>query len=176
MSGIELSSDMEWNANTVNIVANGFKRIWMLRRLKSMGTEVPELKDVFIKQIRSVLELAVPVWHCSLTLADRANIERVQKAALHVMLGDKYESYSRALKLTGLETLESRRIKLCSKFASKSMKHPKHSNWYKVNTKVTNTRQQQPKFRPVVSRTVRFSRSPISFLTDILNKKYSKQK
>ena len=167
---------MKWNANSANIVGNAFKRIWMLRRLKSLGTEIPELKDVYIKQIRSVLELAVPVWHSSLTLADVNNIERVQKAALYIMLGDGYESYTNALKLTILETLESRRSKLCSKFATKSMKHPKHSNWFKVNTKVTFTRQTQPKFRPVVSRTLRFTRSPISFLTDILNKKYSKQK
>ena len=48
---------------------------------------VEELKDVFIKQIRSVLELAVAVCHSSITLSERADIERVQNSALHVILG-----------------------------------------------------------------------------------------
>ena len=43
--------------------------------------------DVYIKQVRSVMELAVPVWHSSLTLADKVAIERVQKAALQLILG-----------------------------------------------------------------------------------------
>ena len=86
--GVVLSSDLKWNANTNHIVTNAFKRVWMLRRLKTLGTALPELKDVYNKQVRSVLELAVPVWHSSLTQGNVSDIERVQKAALHVMLGD----------------------------------------------------------------------------------------
>ena len=51
--GIVIKSDLKWTANTENMVQKANKRIWILRRL-----------DVYIKQIRSVLELAVPVWHC----------------------------------------------------------------------------------------------------------------
>ena len=172
--GIVLSSDMKWNANTNKIIATAFKRLWMLRRLKSLGTELPELIDVYIQQIRSVLEFAVPVWHSGLTQCNRYDIERVQKAALHVLLGDNYESYSNALKVSGLESLEARRSKLCLKFATKSAKHPKHKKWFKLNNRLTVTRQVQPKFCPVVSRTSRFSKSPISYLTSILNQKNSK--
>ena len=50
----------------------------MLKRLKNLGAQEEQLIDVYIKQIRSVLELAVPVWHSSLTLANRSSIERVQ--------------------------------------------------------------------------------------------------
>ena len=170
--GVVLSSDLKWNANTHHIVTNAFKRVWILRRLKSLGTALPELKDVYIKQIRSVLELAVPVWHSSLTQGNISDIERVQKAALHVMLGDSYICYKNALYITSLETLDARRNRLCSKFATKAVKHKKHSRWFKINKKVTITRQQQPKFCQVVSRTERFSKSQISYLTDVLNEKY----
>jgi hypothetical protein len=118
-----------------------------------------------------VLELAVPVWHPSLTVVDKVGIERVQRAALQVILGYDYRSYASALEVSNLSTLEDRRKKLCSKFASKSVKHPKHRNWFKVNTKVTVTRQKQPKFCHVMSRTLRFANSPISYLTRILNSK-----
>ena len=115
------------------------------------------------------MELAVPVWHSSLTQGNVSDIERVQKAALHVMLGDGYVSYKNALNITSLETLDARRNRLCSKFALKALKDKKHSRWFKVNKKITITRQQQPKFCQVVSRTDRFSKSPISCLTNILN-------
>ena len=65
----------------------GLKRIWMLKRLKNLGAQEEPLIDVYTKQICSVLELAFPVWHSSLTLANRFSIERVQKAALDVILG-----------------------------------------------------------------------------------------
>ena len=129
-----------------------------------------QLVDVYVKQMRSVLELAVPVWHSSLTVADKLDIERMEKAALHVIFGDSYHSYSSACATANLPTLEERRQKLCKKFALKSLKHPKHMSWYKVNKKVSGTRQKQPTFCNVVSRTTRFEKSPISYLTKILNK------
>ena len=55
------------------------KKLWIIRRLKYLGAEVPDLVDIYIKQIRSILELAVPVWHDSITLAEQIDIERIQK-------------------------------------------------------------------------------------------------
>ena len=90
-----------------------------------MGASVDDLKDVYTKQVRSVLGLAVPAWQAAITQAERHDIERVQKTALHIMLGDSYKNYGDALGLVGLDTLEWRRQKLCLKFAKKSAKDPK---------------------------------------------------
>jgi hypothetical protein len=139
-----------------------------------MGADEDDLLDIYMKQIRSVLELAVPAWHGPITQAERNEIERVQKAAHHIVLGDKYLSYKSALKYTGLQTLESRRDKLCLKFARKSVNHPKHKQWFKLNKKAVNTRQKQPKYCKVVANKGRYKHSPISYLTSLLNK--SKQK
>ena len=122
-----------------------------------------------MKQIQSILELAVPVWQPSLTLEDRLHIERVQQAALQVIFGSEYTSYTSACEQADLSTLESRRVKLCQKFAQKAASHPKHQNWFKINKKHKNTRTTQPFFCPVITRTNRFSKSPISYLTDLLN-------
>ena len=169
--GVIITSDMKFSKNSEYIIERAFKRVWMLRRLKNLGASNENLVDVYIKQVRSVLELAVPVWHSSLTVADKVGIERVQRAALQVILGLDYHDYASALDTCNLSTLEERRKKLCNKFASKSLKHPKHRSWFRINTKVTVTRQKQPKFCPVVSRTTRFANSPISYLTRILNSK-----
>ena len=46
----------------------------------------------------------------------------MQKGALHVILGDQYDSHQSTLKRVSLEELESRRNKLCTKFEKKSEK------------------------------------------------------
>ena len=61
----------------------GYLRLWMIRRLKRLGASRTDMLDVFYKQIRCVLELAVAVWTPGLTQAESAQIERVQKCALH---------------------------------------------------------------------------------------------
>ena len=80
----------------------------MLRRLKPLGARRDELLDVYIKQVKSVLELAVPVWHSSITMEERCDIERVQRFTLHIILGDEYQSYKDALEQVQLKTHEDR--------------------------------------------------------------------
>ena len=134
-----------------------------------MGASVDDLKDVFIKQVRSVLELAVPAWNAALSQVEKKDIERVQKTALHIILGDSYHSYVNALDIVKLETLEARRHKLCLKFARKAAAHPKHSNWFRLNMNTVNTRQEKPLYCPVYSNHDRFDRSPLAYLTNLLN-------
>jgi hypothetical protein len=121
------------------------------------------------KQVRSLLELAVPAWNGALKQNDNQAIERVQKTALHIMLGESYVSYRNALGVVGLQSLEERRHKLCLKFATKAVKHDKHSKWFVPNVRVENTRLEQDKFCPVYAKHKRFEDSPISYLTKLLN-------
>ena len=86
--------------------------------------------SVYQKQVRSALELAVPVWQPALTAQEKSQIERVQKCALYIILGSNYVGYKHALNLIGCESLEDRRIKLCEKFARKASKHLKYQNWF----------------------------------------------
>ena len=89
-----------------------------------------DLLDTYMKKVRSVLEMAVPVWHPALTKSDSAQIERVQKAALRIILGDEYFSYSDSLEVLDIDSLENRRVELCKTFVTKAFKHEKHSNWF----------------------------------------------
>jgi hypothetical protein len=167
--GLIVRADLKWSSNTENMVLKGYKRLWMLRRLKKLGANGEELLDVYIKQVRSVLELAVPVWHPSLTFLERSNIERVQKAAFYILIGNDYTTYQDALTELNLLSLEDRRVKLCSKFAKKAVKNSKFKNWFKLNDRYKRTRQNQPKYCQVWARTVRYQKSPLNYLTSILN-------
>merc|ERR1712129_484620 len=167
--GVVIRSDLSWNANTDYMVKRAYKMIWSLKRLKKLGARTGDLVDVYIKQIRSLLEFAVSVWHPSLTNEDRLKIERVQKSAFCIILGQEYKSYRLALKHLELETLYSRRNKLCKKFAKKSLKNSIFAKWFKPYQKSVYTSFLSPKFCEVYYRTERFRKSPISYLTDILN-------
>ena len=163
--GLILTSDMKWAANTEYIVKRAYKKLWVVRRLKGLGANEDELIDIFVKQVRSILELAVPAWHGALTQENRMDIERVQKAALHIVLGNDYTSYKNALKTLNLSSLDSRRDKLCLKFANKAVKNPKHNKWFKLNTIDVNTRQEKTKYCPVIAKKDRYKLSPLSYLT-----------
>ena len=178
--GINFMSNMSWQSNTDNMCQKGFSRLWMLRRLKKLGASKTEMIDVYFKQIRCVLELAVAVWTPGLTKAESNQIERVQKCALHVIVGDSYESYNQAIDILGVEKLSDRRSKLCLNFAKRLEKHPKYSNWFHPAEETVpptmSTRSDKTittKYTPVPFRTDRFNDSPIPFLTELLNKHYS---
>ena len=111
--GLIIQSDMKWQSNTDNMVAKANKKLWMLRRLKTLGADTADLVDVYVKQIRCVLELAVPAWQGAITQAEELELERVQKCALYIIVGDEYGSYNLALKKLHLENLEARRKNLC---------------------------------------------------------------
>jgi hypothetical protein len=172
--GVIIDSNVSWTSNTEFNVSKCNSKMWVVRRPKKHGASRSDLIDIFCKQIRSILEFAVPVWNSALIGEDFAKLERIQKTFLHILLGEQYRSYTSALKITGLQKLSERRSKLCLSFSRKSLKHTKFSKWFKVNTKQTKTRQVQPKFCDVIRRTEMFGNSPLSYLTGLLNKHYSK--
>ena len=74
------------------------------------------LKHIYKTFIRSNLEFSSTVWHSSLTLADRQDLERIQKAALKVILGKEYDGYEKSLVNLNMESLEQRRETMALKF------------------------------------------------------------
>ena len=123
--GIIFQSNLGWQANTDLICQKAYSRLWMIKRLKKLGADELELTDVYYKQIRCVLELAVAVWTPGLTKSQSQQIERVQKCALHVILGEAYLNYESAKDELEVEALSDRRSKLCLNLAKKAKKTSK---------------------------------------------------
>ena len=61
--GLVIRNDLSWTANTEYMVKRAIKKLWCLRRLKNFGADTADLVDVYIKQIRCLLEFSVAVWH-----------------------------------------------------------------------------------------------------------------
>ena len=168
--GLVLQNNLKWKSNTKYITKKAFKRLWIIQRLKNAGASLYDLVDVYNKQVRSILEFGTPVWNPGLTRNEISDIERVQKAFLHILLGQRYVNYEQSLEITGLESLETRRTQLCLKFAKKSANHPKHQHWFKLSDPGgPNTRREKSKFKPPIFRCNRLKKSPIPYLTNLLN-------
>ena len=162
--GVVLSQDLKWQKNTQYICEKAMKRMWTLRRMKSLNLDENLILDTYIKEIRSILELAVPVWHSGLTVKQVRDIERVQKTALFIILGDSFVNYEAACTLMAIETLSIRRKKLCLKFSEKDVKK-ENSIFYKNPVK---TRSGDRVIEPNCNYG-RFRKSSIPYLSRLLN-------
>ena len=134
--GTIISSDLKWDLNTANIVKKANARMELLRKVASFGTNPEDLKTIYIVFIRSLLEQSATVWHSSLTKENKSDLERVQKTALKVILGDSYINYETALRKLDMENLYSRRRNLCLRFAIKASRNPKCREMFPVNDKI----------------------------------------
>ena len=171
--GVVINDKLTWESNTQFIVRKAYKRMIILHNLFQFGLPLKDMVEIYILYIRSVVENSAVVWHSSLTVADRLTIERVQKVALKIILNQNYESYDQALKVSGLPTLEQRRILLCQKFATKCLKNEKNCDMFPLNEHSMAMKTRHPeKFYVQPAKTGRLQDSAIPYMQRLLNKMY----
>ena len=111
------------------------------------------------------------VWHSSLTMKERNDLERVQKSALRVILGDKYISYKNALNVMRMDSLEMRRQNICLKFAKQCIRNEKLRNIFPRNySSHSMEKRSGEKFVVKKALTERYKRSAIPNMQRLLNK------
>ena len=96
MLGIILTSDLRWQANTMFICKKAMAKLWLLRRIKVMKLNEHLILDYYLKEIRVLMEQGVAIWNSGLTKGQINDLEKVQKAALKVISGERYCSYTSA--------------------------------------------------------------------------------
>ena len=130
----------------------------------------PDLKNIYILFVRSQLEQSCVVWHSSLTEQQKSDLERVQKSALRIILGQKYENYKKALDVLNMDTLEDRREYLSLKFAKKCLVNEKMKHIFPLNEKVHQMNMRKvEKYRVQYSNTERLKNSAITYMQKLLN-------
>ena len=96
----------------------------LLRKVSKFTVSKSEKKNIYVLYIRSILEQSCVVWHSSLTKENSDDLERVQKCAVRIILGNEYpQNYEQALVKSDLDLLKERRIQLCKDFAKKCVKN-----------------------------------------------------
>ena len=113
------------------------------------------------------LEFSSNVWHSSLTKENRQDLERVQKAALKVILRNGYGNYENALKVSGLQSLDERRDVTCLTFAK---------NGFSQLINHGMTKRNSPKYIVKRPNTERLRKSSINYMQKQLNADHMKRK
>ena len=109
---------------------------------------------------------------CSLTEENSLDLERVQKAAIRLILVEKYETFEEGLLRANLESLKERREKLCKTFAIKCVKseNPRVNNIFtKRKTKHGMDLRKNEKYEVKFAKTNRLKNSSVPYMQRILN-------
>ena len=171
---VTLSSDLTWTAHTKDITNRSLRKLWVLIRFKALGATREQLLMVYILRIRSTLEFACPVFHSSLTKDQSNKIEMIQKKAFAIILGQHYQSYENALDTLNQDRLDIRRDSICLNFALKCTKSSQHYSMFPINTNFRENMRYVKKFLEPSCRTSRHFKSPIPYMTRLLNKNQGK--
>ena len=149
----------------------------MLHKFSKFTKNKSHLMHLFKIQVRGCLEYCSTVWHSGLTDSDCKDIERVQRAAMRVIMGNKYQGYEEALKFMNLDSLRKRREKMALRFAQKSLKQVSFSGLFPVSNPKHGMEKRSPeKYIVNHSNTERYRKSAVPYLQRLLNMDYSKQK
>ena len=175
--GTYITSDLKWNKNTSELVKKAFQRMQLLYRSANFTSNRQDLRKIYLTFIRSVLENSAVVWHSGLSIKNRLALERVQKAAVRLMMGGKYVDYKHGSTFLNIDDLNTRRKNLCLKFAKNCLKNKKVENMFPKN--VTNHKMKKrktEKFKKKLIKRSRFKKSAIPYMVDLLNKDAQEKK
>ena len=133
--------------------------------------------SIYLSHIRVVLEQSCTLWHNRITEDNLNDLERVQKNACRIILGNKYENYVKSLEMLNLDTLKERREKLSLKFGINCTENPKTKKLFTLKEKRHKSHKQKPccsrkenKFNVIKANTARLANSTVPFLQRLLNK------
>ena len=162
--GLILTEDLKWRRNTEYICQKARQKLWMLRRMLSLDLDIYKMYDVYTKEVRSMVELAVPVWHPGITKNQSEDIERIQKVSFKIILRNQYSTYQQACIIFSAQTLHFRREKLCLNFAQKNLKSDQT-----LFTKLNSNTKSTDVVREYKSNHGRFQKTSLPFMSKLLN-------
>ena len=157
----------------VETIRRSFRgRYWLLIHLAQNGFSQPDLLKIYSSMIRPIAEYCAPVFHPMLTDKEDEQIERLQSTALRYIFGFGL-SYKEMRERASLQTLRSRRIKLCDNFAAKCLKNPRFSSWFPAHKPARRSRKPLT-YREEFARCDRLRNSPLFYMRRRLNGKSGK--
>ena len=166
--GLLINSSLTWQDHVEHIVTQASRRLFMLFRARSFGATQEQLVHLYFRRIRPVLEYACPVWHPSLTAAQRTTLERVQKRVCRIILGGHYNSYSATFATFGLPSLENRRNILTFSFGE-TLKENDHLHLLPRRAPSRHHTRHSARLPPVRCRTERYRNSTIPYVGRLFN-------
>jgi hypothetical protein len=168
--GIQIQANLRWNEQINQMITRASRTSWVIRRMRALGVDKVTLVEYWKSEGRVHLEMACPVWHSSLTRAQSRSLERCQRVAMAAIVGHWALSLTDQLQELGLERLDSRRVKICDRFARTTATKSRHKDIFTVAA----DRHPRPvkasrKFVEPITRTAGYKKSAVPYLTRLLN-------
>ena len=108
---------------------------------------------------------------------NRLTLERVQKAAVKIILKNRYTNYEKGLEILKMNTLDERRRQLCLRFAKNCLKNEKLNGMFEKKKDIHQMKKRNRKeYVEKMSKTMRYKRSAIPYLTNLLNAEKEEQR
>ena len=114
--------------------------------------------------------IGVAVWHSGLTKNQSNEIEKIQKVAFRIILGENYISYDAACILLNVMPLRYRRTELCTSFAIKLYKSSRSADFFLPAKRNVNLRNKNKNL--VIEQkcnTKRLYNAPHNYLARLIN-------
>ena len=138
--------------------------------MKALGVNQATLVNYWKSEGQMHLEMACPVWHSSLTGTQSRSLERCQRLAMAAIVGCWAPSLTELLEALGLERLDGRREKLCSRWAKSTALKSRHKDIFTLATGgPLRQAKKSLKYREPIARTAGYRRSAVPYLTRLLN-------
>ena len=124
--GVTIDNKLAWDQHISTIIRSSSYRLFMLRRLKTLGLPQTELCNIFKTFILPKLTYASPAWSSSLNTTQLKKLENIQKRATKIILGPTYNDYAEAQVTLSLPSLSSIFNLNMLRFGKKVLKNPRH--------------------------------------------------
>ena len=169
--GVTIDDKLTWKEHIGNMVRAASYRLYMVRRLKTLGAPAEDLLTIYTAFILPKLLYASPAWSSSLTVTQRRQLERIQKRATRLILGPGYSGYQDALTTLGLSTIEAKHQQALRTFADRLLQHPDHRHMLPPDAPPTQrpTRHRNI-LQPIRARTDRYKHSPVPSMVAAINR------
>ena len=168
--GIQIQSNLKWDAHVNFICRKAMGKLWLLRRMKALSLDKEIIIDYYVKEIRPITEHGVIVWNSGLTAGQVKQLEKIQKLAFIIILGFN-TTYTEACQTLSLDTLHERRKNLCTNFAIKLYKSEQKHDFFRFPSKGTRMSHNLV-IQPLV-RTKRAQNAPHVYLSKLINENKS---
>ena len=165
--GLSINDNRSFKKNTQEIIRKGYARVWIIRRLKTQGADRKMLLDAYFRQVRSMVELGVPVWAGQISKKESKIIERVQKISLNVIFGGKLKHYRKILRENRINSLSWRRKKLCINFARKCIKHERFKKWFEKTEESKDNIFKRVQYKKVKGKRNKLKNTPLAYLVKL---------
>ena len=95
--GTIITDDLKWEKNISYLSKKAWQRMQLFKNAAKFTSETGDLKNIHTTFVRPVLEQSAPVWHSRLTAENTKDLERVQKAAVRLIMGRRHVNYKTCL-------------------------------------------------------------------------------